>query len=366
MHLSFVTSSLHLSGGVQVVVEYANRLAGRGHSVSIVTPCSAIDPEIRAMLSPDVAVRESALTLKPRAGLIYQACLALSLAQAIPSSDLVIATHTPTIVPTIVATLTRPQCRLWLYMDYAEMFRGRLAESWLLQHGPAWFDRILTLSEAGRQDAIMSGAKKALVVGLSLNAVELFVPRGASREKRDDFVVMYLGDARPRKGLAEFLAAAEQVRQNIPGLRLLIVSKEPLSVAASLACEIVVKPSREALPDLYRRSDVFVFPSWGEGFGLPPLEAMACGVPVVVTDSRGVREYARSGENCLMVPPRNVGLLAEALYRILSDLDLARTLAEAGVATASRFSWEACVDRFEEILKERRTKDEGQGSEASS
>ena len=351
MLLSFVTSSLYLSGGVQVVVEYANRLAGRGHQVNIVVPHAAIDAETEAGVSPAVALCESQLPLCPRAGFFYQARLAISLAQAIPSSDLVIATHTPTIVPTIMATLTRPQRRLWLYMDYAEMFKGRLAESWLLQHGPAWFDRILTLSEASRQDAIMSGAKEVLVVGLSLNAAELFVPRGASREKKDGPVVMYLGDARPRKGLAEFLAAAEQVHQNIPGLRLLIVSKEPLSVAASLACEIVVKPSREALPDLYRRSDVFVFPSWGEGFGLPPLEAMACGVPVVVTDSRGVREYARSGENCLMVPPRNVGLLAEALYRILSDLNLARTLAQAGVATAARFNWEVCVDRFEEILK---------------
>jgi glycosyltransferase involved in cell wall biosynthesis len=350
MHLSFVTSSLYLSGGVQIVVEYANRLAGRGHQVNIVVPHSAIDAEIEAGVSPAVVLCESQLPLCPRAGLFYQARLAISLAQAIPSSDLVIATHTPTIVPTIMATLTRPQRRLWLYMDYAEMFRGRLAESWLLQHGPAWFDRILTLSEASRQDAIMSGAKEVLVVGLSLNAAELFVPRGASRGKKDGLVVMYLGDARPRKGLAEFLAATEQVRQNIPGLSLLIVSKEPLSVAASLACEIVVKPSREALPDLYRRSSVFVFPSWGEGFGLPPLEAMACGVPVVLTDSRGVREFARPGENCLMVPPRNVDLLAEAIDRILTDPDLARALGAAGVSTAARFRWDSCVDRFEAIL----------------
>jgi glycosyltransferase involved in cell wall biosynthesis len=159
---------------------------------------------------------------------------------------------------------------------------------------------------------------------------------------------MYLGDSRPRKGLAEFLAAMDLVRRDTQA-HLLIVSKEPLSVTPT-DCEIVIKPRRDKLPALYRRSDVFVFPSWGEGFGLPPLEAMACGVPVVLTDSRGVHEYARPEQNCLMVPPQNIDVLAQAIRRVLSDHTLAQALAQAGVATSAHFRWDACVNRFEVCL----------------
>lgn len=349
MHLSFVTSSLRLSGGVQVVVEYANRLTERGHQVSIVTPRDAVDPEIDVRISPAVHVHQSELTLKPRAGIVYQMRLALSLARSIPQNDVVIATHTPTLVPTILSSLGRSRRRLWLYMDYPEMFEGRPVEQLLLRRGAARFEHVMTLSEASRSDALSTGAKQASVVGLGLSDAELFTPIQFAKS-RSDLTLMYLGDERPRKGLSEFLSATETLRREIPDLRLLIVVKESLSIDLPVGSEIVLRPRREELPDLYRRSDVFVFSSWGEGFGLPPLEAMACGVPVVLTDSRGVREYARSGENCLMVPPRDVGQLAEALRRVLSDEHLARSLSETAVETAQRFQWDVCVDRFEAVL----------------
>lgn len=349
MRLSFVLSSLRLSGGVQVVVEYANRLARRGYSVSLVAPHNTIDDEIGSRISSAVAICESPLTLQPQAGLVQQTRLVWSLTQTIPSNDVMVATHTPTIVPVILRTLKRRRHRMWLYMDYSEMFADRPIERWLLKSGPRWFDQIVTLSEAGRQDAMRSGARRASVAGLGLTDAELFKPL-ASTKNRGDHIVMYLGDARPRKGMAEFLAAMEIVHRHISDLRALIVIKDGTPIRTSVPCEIVVRPPREALPSLYQRCDVLAFPSWGEGFGLPPLEAMACGVPVIVADSRGVREYARHEENCLMFPPRDVDQLAKALVRILNDARLARELSAAGVMTASKFQWDVCVDRFEAAL----------------
>ena len=75
-----------------------------------------------------------------------------------------------------------------------------------------------------------------------------------------------------------------------------------------------------------RRANVFVYASWYEGFGLPPLEAMACGVPVVTTDCGGVLEYAIDGYNSLVTPIRDPTALAQAIQRLLSDRHLAAQL----------------------------------------
>jgi glycosyltransferase involved in cell wall biosynthesis len=347
--ISFVLSSLRLSGGVQVVVEYANRLAARGHHVSLVAPRSTGDPEITRSIAPTVQVCESRRPLNAQSGGPGQLRLAWSLAQAIPCSEVVVATHTPTIVPVCLATLRHRPRRAWLYMDYAEMFQARPIESWLLAHGPRWFDRVATLSRAGCDDALRAGARHATVIGLGISDEQYFVPQ--TRAENPHPIALYLGDARPRKGLAEFLAAAQLAQRSIPDLHLLMVTKDQPVIDTAVPYEHLVRPDRSSLPDLYRRADVFVSASWGEGFGLPPLEAMACGTPVVLTDSRGVRDYARPNENCLLVQPHDSGQLAAAMVRLLTERPLARKMAQAGVTMAAQFQWDACVDRLEAVLR---------------
>ncbi|CAG0935635.1 Putative glycosyltransferase EpsD [Thermoflexales bacterium] len=349
MRLSFVLSSLQLSGGVQVVVEYANRLATRGHLVTLITPRGMCAPEIRQRIARDVTICESAEPPSARRNALTNLRLLWSLWQALPPSDVIIATHTPTIMPVCLATLGHRAQRAWLYMDYAEMFQARPLEGWLLRHGPRWFDRLATLSEASRVVALRTGARQATVIGLGLTDAERFVPK--PRLANVHPIAMYLGDGRPRKGLADFLAAAEIVRRSVVDLHLLLVTKDRPELKTALPYAHVVKPDEITLPDLYRSADVFVSASWGEGFGLPPLEAMACGVPVVLTDSGGVRDYARSGENCSMVPVRDVTQLAAAIVHVLSDREYAQRIGRAGVLTAARFQWEVCVERLEAVLR---------------
>ncbi len=162
---------------------------------------------------------------------------------------------------------------------------------------------------------------------------------------------MYMGDRRPRKGWNDFIAAINLLYKRQPDLQLVIVSKDPGPLDIPFPYTLHRRPSWAKITELYRSCHLFVVSSWWEGFGRPPLEAMACGTPVVMTDSRGVREYARPNVNCLLTPIQDPSALAAAINRVLNDPELARRLGEAGRQTAMQFTWERAVAEFIEVLE---------------
>jgi len=105
----------------------------------------------------------------------------------------------------------------------------------------------------------------------------------------------------------------------------------------------------EDLPALYNLADLFVFPSLYEGFGLPPLEAMACGTPVVVSALSSLPEVV--GDGALLVPPQEVEVLAGAMEKALSDPSLREELRSKGLEQAKRFTWSEAAKRLLAIYK---------------
>ena len=121
--------------------------------------------------------------------------------------------------------------------------------------------------------------------------------------------------------------------------------------AADVAGRVVFTgfiPSNE-LPALYSMSDLFVFPSLYEGFGIPVLEAMACGVPVVCSNRGALPEVA--GDAAVQVDPLDVAALAAAMERALRDGDLRRTGIERGRRRAAEFPWRKTAERTEAFYR---------------
>ncbi|MFX0210075.1 MAG: glycosyltransferase family 4 protein, partial [Candidatus Hodarchaeota archaeon] len=108
--------------------------------------------------------------------------------------------------------------------------------------------------------------------------------------------------------------------------------------------------SDEDLPILYNGSDLFVFPSVFEGFGMPVLEAMACGVPVISSNFCSLPEVV--GNASLLVDPLNVDLLAGAMHRILSNEELRNELIKKGLERVKQFTWEKTAKETIEIYRE--------------
>ncbi len=354
MKITFLLSSFGLSGGVQVIVEYANRLTARGHKVALVFPGGTRAAEMVQRTDPGIELIESAVVADTAPSLRHKLRLLCSLAVATPRSDILVSTHTPTtVVGLLAAHLLRKGRLIWLFQDYREMFSGRRVEAWLLRHALRWHTLALTVSTYCQQELQRYAPGRVLVVGEGLSDADQFRPVPVAKRPPSPYTrIFFLGDLRPRKGLADFLAAAAIVYQRHPALQLWIALKEPGDFVSAVPYRLIDRPSRAQLIELYASCDLFVSASWREGFGLPPLEAMACGTPVIMTDSGGVMEYAQPGLNALVVPPRRPDLLADAICHFLDNPRLATQFSANGPQIAARFQWAAAVDRFEAALLE--------------
>jgi glycosyltransferase involved in cell wall biosynthesis len=329
-------------------------MTARGHHVTLVAPGGTLDPDMLEELDSRVDVRESQVDRRERLNVWNMGRLTWSLARAVPSSDVVISTHTPTTVAGLIASRLLGRGRLvWLYQDYQEMFTGRPYETWLARNALRWHKLALVPGEYSRQELtrhVPDG--EVIVMGYGLSHTDVFrpLPAGERQTTNTRRTILFMGDMRPRKGLYDFLEATALVYEQVKDVRLLIVSKEDCHIQSDLPYEYVHRPEPAELARLYATCDVFVLAAWWESFGLPPLEAMACCAPVVLTDTRGAREYARPGENCLMVPIRDPGALAGAIIRVLNDDELAERFRRNGPLMAAQFTWDKAVDRLERAL----------------
>jgi glycosyltransferase involved in cell wall biosynthesis len=106
----------------------------------------------------------------------------------------------------------------------------------------------------------------------------------------------------------------------------------------------------EDLPALYRSASAFVYPSLFEGFGLPPLEAMACGAPVVTSDASSLPEV--TGDAALLIDPCDEQSLANALIEVVNNEPLRARLREKGIAQAGKFTWREAAEKTLRLYRE--------------
>ena len=170
-----------------------------------------------------------------------------------------------------------------------------------------------------------------------------FTPRGHSTGSIPRILMPGRADD-PRKGFGIFAQALERLREH--GIRFKALVTDPRSDFSHPLIESTGWIDSDQLPDLYRSVDIVVSPSiWPEPFGIIPLEAMACGIPVVVSESGGMKYTVLDGEQGFVFPVGDPETLATHLERLVNDPDLRRTLGANGRDRAVRlFNWDRIVD----------------------
>lgn len=229
--------------------------------------------------------------------------------------------------------------------------------------------RVITVSRASRDDIVRVLRVDPRKVKVITNAVSPhFVPRDGeeARERVARTIgvkgeyVLCVSNCLPHKNLDRLVRAfAGLRRRGFEGDLVLAgvaagAAPDLVRIAADLGIGDRVRfpgfVPEEFLPVLYGGARLFVFPSLYEGFGLPPLEAMACGIPVVVSDTPAISEVV--GDSGLRVDPRSIEAIEEGMVRLLEDEELSARLASDGRRRAGGFSWEETARRTLAVYRE--------------
>ncbi len=229
--------------------------------------------------------------------------------------------------------------------------------------------RILTVSSSSKRDiveqyGVREGQLEVVPIGVDQNH---FRPRPDIARVPGRIMTTASADV-PFKGLLPLVEAVAKVRTERPEAHLVVVGKlradspvakaiERLGVSDGVTFESGI--SNERMIELYAEAEVAVVPSLYEGFSLPAVESMACGVPLVATTGGALPEVVgRDGETGLLVTPGDSGELAAAIERVLADRELAARLSEQGRRRVlERFTWQACAaataDSYRWVIEEK-------------
>jgi glycosyltransferase involved in cell wall biosynthesis len=162
--------------------------------------------------------------------------------------------------------------------------------------------------------------------------------------------VLYLGVIQGRKNLVRLIAAREIWQKHLPGLKLVLAGKKGWNcdeiyerASRSLGCVVLTgRIETEHLPILYKSAECYVLPSLYEGFGMPVIEAMACGVPTALSDRGSLREVG--GDAAEYFAPEDTQIMAETILKVVQSLGLRRRMIASGLERATEFTWPRIVD----------------------
>lgn len=215
---------------------------------------------------------------------------------------------------------------------------------------------VLTVSEFSRRQIIEWASIPAeRVRNVSNGVADSFAPGGARHSPGFPYL-LFVGSQAPHKNLHRLVAAL--ARSKAAGeVKLLVTGRPAGDTARWLAAENLGSHVEftglipdDALPAYYRGAVALTMPSLFEGFGLPVVEAMACGTAVLTSDATSLPEVA--GEAALIVDPTDIAAIAEAIDRLVFDASLRESLGVRGIARARAFSWDATARTTAAVLDE--------------
>jgi glycosyltransferase involved in cell wall biosynthesis len=344
------------------------QLARQDQATEYLLICNGLDCSIASQLGPNFrAVPDKAPGYSVREQFTVPLDLRRERAELFHAPHYVLPPLTP-----CRAVVTIHDC---IHLRFPQYLPSRLgyayarASLWAATHRAA---RVITVSEASKRDILRYFRVPESRIDVIYNAID---DRFWQEPTADDMervrqryqlmgpFVLYAGNIKPHKNLERLIESFHLLRHeqaDMKDVQLLIIGDE-ISKYATLRRAVhrhkLHKHVRffgfvpdQTLAALYRLAAVFVFPSLYEGFGLPPLEAMASGTPVITSNVSSLPEVV--GDAALMIDPYEPEAIADAMRRVLTDPALRADLRAKGLARAREFSWERSIARVRQIYSE--------------
>jgi len=218
-------------------------------------------------------------------------------------------------------------------------------------------DRIITVSKFSKEDIIKHlgyPGDKIDVITDALDHNHYYPKRNKKILGKYDIsegkkIILYVGSEQKRQNIPFLIKSFSELKKRMPNLKLVKVGNPQQPGGRENILKLIKKLGIEKeviftgfvgekeLAEWYNAADLFVYPCLYAGFGLPPLEAMACGTPVITSNSTSLPEVV--GNAGIMINPRNINELTESMYKVLTDKDLRKNMAEKGLERAKIFDW---------------------------
>lgn len=355
MRIVFPLLAANSSGGMRVTFQYANGLACRGHQVTVVLPqntslTSVLDNDVKCLRLSRGEARRKWEYLP----------LVWSLGREIPQCDILILNSWQVFYPALIGRMRFPYRLVSLVQNHplfgdGRALRGSTFSKWRVGVGMQLAYRAsvthIAVSTWVANSLLNNYGKKAHLAPNGVDINTFYPGDSLGLSEPDTYWVLVLGRIMPAKGYSDAVEAIRLARRQNPRIKMLLVSGEALPLPDDIPYHQVTPKTDQELRACYGTADLFLFTSHFEGFGLPPLEAMACGVPVVTTDCGGVRDFAKHESNCLMVSVQDPQAASVAITQLLADTSLQQRLVTQGKETANAFRLEVAIERFSQIIE---------------
>jgi glycosyltransferase involved in cell wall biosynthesis len=365
MRVAIDARKLHDFGIGTYIRNLLRHLARIDHDTEFVLLCTEADLGVAAQLGPNF---RSVLEPAPNYSIREQIHVPWVLRRERP--DLFHAPHY--VLPAAIhcnSVVTIHDCIHLMFPQYLPnrmAYAYARAQMWTAAHRS---DCILTVSDASKRDILHLfniPPEKIVVVYNAIDAHFSVTPhpdavaRVRERYQLDHRFLLYVGNIKPHKNLVRLIEAFSELRTgDLEDLKLLIIGDEISKLPALRHAVHRHKLHKHVrflgyVPDdqlavLYRLAAVFVFPSLYEGFGLPPLEAMASGTPVVVSNVSSLPEVV--GDAAVLVDPHDIDSIVDGLRCVLTNPARADDMRRKGLERSREFSWERSVARTLEVYK---------------
>lgn len=220
-------------------------------------------------------------------------------------------------------------------------------------------DKIITDSKSTKEDLIFYFKipdEKIKIIPLGVDEKFKLIDSSTVRKFKNNYnldfpFILYVGTLEPRKNIPTLLKAFSILRSRNLNYKLVIAGEKGWKYKAifdtisdlNLQNDVIFTGyvSDDDLPLLYNAADLFVYPSLYEGFGLPPLEAMACGTPVITSNTSSLPEVV--GDAGILLDPVDIEGLANSIHNVLFDNELKQNIVRKGLERSKMFNWEKCA-----------------------